>query len=93
MRLISPGCYEEGIQKYRDEGFTIDISIGELIDIVGEEKVKDYLSDVTAKSKYNPKYVCETDNILLYWGHICIFIIVFALAAMIVLEFIDKDKR
>ena len=84
---------EEGIQEYRDKGITIDTSIGELIDIVGEEKVKDYLSDVTAKSKYNPKYVCETDNILLYWGHICIFIIVFALAAMIVLEFIDKDKR
>ena len=84
---------EEGIQKYRDEGITIDTSIGELIDIVGEEKVKDYLSDVTAKSKYNPKYVCTAKNILSYWGHICLFIIVFALAAVIVLEFIDKDKR
>ena len=91
--LIDKFASDEHVLRYRDKGITIDTSIGELIDIAGEDKVKNYLADVTAKSKYNPRYICDAKHILSYWVHICLFIVVFALASIIVLEFIDKDKR
>ncbi len=84
---------EKDVQENRDASFTIRTSVGEVLDIIGQDKVKEFLAESTAKSSYNPAYDCTVSNILGDWGHILIFVAVFALASVIALEFIDKDKR
>ena len=64
-----------------------------MLDIIGEDKAKGFLAESTAKSNNNPAYDCTAGNILGDWGHILIFVAVFALASIIALELIDKDKR
>ena len=91
--VIDAFAAEEDVQKNRDESFTIETSLGDVLDIIGEDNVKEFLAQSTAKSSYKPAYDCTVSNILRNWGHILIFVFVFALASVIVLEFIDKDKR
>ena len=84
---------EKDVRENRDASFTIDTSFGDVLDIIGEDNVKDFLAQSTAKAGYNPAYDCTVSNILGNWGHILVFIVLFALASVIALEFIDKDKR
>ena len=44
---------------------------------------------------YNQKeaYAATLENVLHNWNALAVMIIVFALGAMIALEFIDRDKR
>ena len=41
----------------------------------------------------NPAYTATAENVLHCWGVLIVMIFVFALLAMIILEFIDNDKR
>ena len=91
--VIDAFAKEEDVQKSREESFTVETTLGDVLDIIGEDKVKEFLAQSTAKSSYNPAYDCTLGNILKNWGHILIFVFVFALASVIALEFIDKDKR
>ena len=91
--VIDAFAAEEDVRQNRDASFTIDTSLGDVLNIIGEDKVKAFLSEATAKSSYNPAYDCTIGNILGNWFHILIFVVVFALASVISLEFIDKDKR
>ena len=91
--LIDAFAAEKDVQENRDAGFTIETTFGEVLDLVGEENVRSFLADSTAKSSYDPNYECTADNILKNWGHVLLFVILFALASVIALEFINKDKR
>ena len=91
--VIDAFAAEEDVRKNRDASVTIETSLGDVLEIIGEDKVKEFLAESTAKSSYNPAYDCTLGNILGDWGHILIFVFVFALASVIALEFIDKDKR
>jgi len=66
-------------------------SIGEIIDLVGRERVKDLVMTRTAIS--NPAYEYSRDNITGCWRSLCIFILLFALLSMISLKRIDRDRR
>ena len=46
-----------------------------------------------AQASYNADYENTEENITAYWMRLVMFVFVFALLAMITLEFIDKDKR
>ena len=91
--VIDAFAAEEDVRQNRDASFTIDTSLGDVLNIIGEDKVKAFLSEATAKSSYNPAYDCTIGNSLGNWFHILIFVVVFALASVSSLEFIDKDKR
>lgn len=91
--LIDAFAQEPDVQDKRDTGFTVNTSVGEVLQIIGEDKVREFLSESTARSSYNPDFDCTADNIILYWLHILFFVVAFALASVIALEFIDKDKR
>ena len=91
--LIDAFAAEKDVQENRDASFTIETSLGEVLDIIGEDRVKEFLAESTAKSNYKPAYDCTISNILGDWLHILIFVVVFAAASVIALEFIDKDKR
>ena len=91
--LVDRFAAEKDVQENRDKSVTVRTTLGEVLDIIGEDKVKDFLAQSTAKSSYNPDYECTVENILGSWGHILIFVVLFAAASIIALEFIDKDKR
>ena len=81
------------VQARRDTEITLKTSVGKLLDLVGEEKVKTFLEEKAAAASYNTDYEYTSENVIAYWMHLTLFIFVFALLATVTLEFIDKDKR
>ena len=81
------------LQKERDKELKTTTTVRKLIDMVGREKVEDLVKNRTAESSYNAKYESTIDNLTFCWFSLVLFIIAFSLMAVIVLEFIDKDKR
>ena len=83
----------EAVKAQRDKTFTVKMTLGELLDIVGEENMKDLVRNKTAAASQKPEYAKTVGNILKNWLMLGLFIFVFAALATIVLELIDKDKR
>ena len=81
------------LQAHRDTTLSMKTSVGDLIDLIGEEKVKDFVQNKTAQAAHKPEYELTTRNILNNWLILGLFILIFAVLATIVLELIDKDKR
>ena len=71
----------------------VDVSIGEVLEIFGEQDVKVFIQEKTAEAGRKPQYDSTPQNIILNWLMLCLFIAGFALLATISLELIDKDKR
>ena len=69
------------------------VLITEALQIAGEEEVRHYIEQNAAQASYNADYENTEENITAYWMRLVMFVFVFALLAMITLEFIDKDKR
>ena len=81
------------VQAHLDDSYTFKSTIGNLIDLIGEEKATDILQNKVAESNRLPVYDNTWENILGYWLDLFLFIFAFAALAIITLEFIDKDKR
>ena len=77
----------------RNQEISVHTTVGKVLDIAGEERVKTFLEEKAAAVNYNPDYDCTWDNIFHYWLQLFTFVIAFALLSIITLEFIDKDKR
>ena len=58
-----------------------------------ENGLKDEILAWSGKHNQNPVYAFDAGNVLKCWGYLLLFIFVYALVAVIFLEFIDKDKR
>ena len=83
----------ELIQKRRDKSFPVDITVGDLMEIFGEDNVKNFLQQRTAEAAQKKQYEKSRVNVLINWFFLCCFILAFALMSTISLELIDKDKR
>ena len=81
------------VQARRDQEITVHTTLGKVLDIVGEENVKKFLEEKAAAASYKAEYECTSENVTGYWWDLFVFVLAFALLAMITLEFIDKDKR
>ncbi len=81
------------MQAQRDQEISVHTTVGKVLDMAGEERVKAFLEEKAAAVSYNPDYDCTEKNITSYWLQLFMFVIAFALLSMITLEFIDKDKR
>ena len=84
---------DEAVQAHREDPVTIHSTIGEMLDLVGEDTVKSYMEESAASTRYNPAYDRTKENIRTYWLHLIGFVFLFALLATVLLEFIDKDRR
>ena len=84
---------DPNIEAHSDRSFTLKATIGELIDLLGEEKVKEFVRTKTAESSYNPQYDRTVENITSNWLKLLFHMLIYAAAATLLLEFIDKDKR
>ena len=83
----------EVIQANRDKTFSLKMTVGEMLDLLGEENVKNFIMRKTAEASQKPEYARTRSNIAKNWGMLAVFIFAFAALATIVLEMIDKDKR
>ena len=77
----------------REEVIPYDTTIGDILNVVGEDKVRDYIVGNTSETAKKPDYDYDSGNILEYWLKLILFSLVFALFATVTLEFIDRDKR
>ncbi len=81
------------IQAHREEVYTFNSTVGEVMDMIGEERVKDILQNRIAEASQVPDYEYSVGNVVEYWMRLFLFVIVFAALSTITLEFIDKDRR
>ena len=81
------------IELKRDSVIPINTTVGEVLDLVGEDNVKDFLQQKTAEAGRKDEYEKNRLNILQNWLCLGLFILIFALLSTISLELIDKDKR
>ena len=91
--LVDMAAENPVIQKQRDKQYEIHTTVGKLIDMVGREKLENYVQEQTRISNYNENYKNDKGTIEKYWLHIGKFVVLFAVLAVIFLEFVDKDKR
>ena len=81
------------VQARLDQPYTLKANMGDIINMIGEDKVEDLLKNKVAKASTIADYDCTMENILDYWTSLFLFILAFAALSIITLEFIDKDKR
>ena len=67
------------IRNLRDREISYHITIGELIDKVGEQRVKDYVIAKTSAAAQVPEYVHENATVFSYWLKLGLFILIFGL--------------
>ena len=91
--VVDRAAANPDIQARRDKTYTFATTLGGVLDIVGEAKVRTYLEERAAAASYVADYENTWENIVSYWLHLAAFIIAFAMLSTITLEFIDKDKR
>ena len=83
----------EMVQSYRDQSYTYTTTVGGIVDMIGEDRIRDILQKKIAEASYNADYDCTQENVMRYWLRLSLFALVFAVLSTITLEFIDKDKR
>ena len=81
------------LEEHKDASFTLKTTLGELMNVLGEEKVKEFIREKTAASSYNPLYEQTTENIISNWLKLCFHMLIYAVVATLLLELIDRDKR
>ena len=77
----------------RDNSYTLKPTVGELLELAGRDRIREYLEVNARQASYNPDYDYDKYNIAAYWMQIGLFILLFAALSTITLEFIDRDKR
>ena len=80
-------------EEYKDQIVTVRTTVGKLIDLIGEEKVKTLVEQKTAEAAFKPQYDRDVENIAENWIILWFFTVFFAVLSTIVLELIDRDKR
>lgn len=81
------------LELYRDEKVTVTTTVNELLNLVGEKEAKKMIDEEARKANYKEVYEHSPANIVHNWIHLLLFIAIFAILSIVVLEFIDKDKR
>ena len=76
-----------------DLNFRFRFSIRDLLQIAGEEEIKNLVEKETAPANYKTDYAFDKHHVFKYWIYLAGFSLLFAGLAVISLEFIDKDKR
>ena len=83
----------EALRQMRDRTITLKTTVGEVLDLFGEENVKTFIQEKTAAAAHKDEYENSWENIVANWLMLLLFVAVFAILATVVLELIDKDKR
>ena len=91
--LIDAANGSEYLLEHKDKSFTVQTTIGNILELFGEDRVRTAVQKATAAASYNKAYEKTEDNILNNWMMLGMFAMLFALLSVISLEMIDRDKR
>ncbi len=80
-------------EQYQNESFNVRFTIGDVIDLIGKERLKEAVTEKGREAAQNSEYKLSYDNIMECWINLAGFALLFALLTIISLEFIDRDKR
>ena len=69
------------IRNLRDREISYHITVGELMDKIGEQRVKDYVIAKTSAAAQVPEYVHEKATVFSYWRKLGLFILIFGLVS------------
>ena len=81
------------LENYKGKTIVYHTNLGKVLDKVGRDETMIRVEDEAAKSMYDKAYEPTKQNIAMNWIHLGIFILLFSIASMISLLFVDKDKR
>ncbi len=84
---------EEGAQDLREKSFTVGTTVDQIIRVIGEQTVRDYVVEKSSEIAKVSDYEYSRWNVVDYWTDLFLFVLVFAALSILTLEFIDKDKR
>ena len=84
--LIDTLLSMDEIKKYRDKELNLTYNIGALIDLVGTERVRDFVLEKTSEAVKVPEYEHTRENIIKYWNNLLLFILIFTVAFVAIME-------
>ena len=91
--LIDGLAKDPGLESVREKEYTGSVTLGEVIDIFGEDDVKQAVQERSSQAGQDSKYEKSSENILGCWFILGWWALFYAFLALIALEFVDKDKR
>jgi len=91
--LMDLMAQSDWVKENADLPLDYTVRVQDLIDLAGEDRVRDLVIEKTTEASYNAAYEQSRANILKNWAVLALLSLGFAAAATVVLEFIDKDKR
>jgi len=92
-KVIDSLAAEPDVQASREESYTVNATVGEIINTVGYDRVRNYLLYDIRDNNLSTDYENSRSNVAGYWADLILMIFVFAAFSTVTLEFIDKDKR
>ena len=91
--VIDWAARDPELEEVRKKEYSGSVSIGDVIDIFGEDEVKRAVTAQSAKAGQNMYYEKTIDNVIVCWGTLIMFSLLYAALAIFNLEFVDKDRR
>ena len=82
-----------GMESDRERPIRASMTVGEIIEMIGENKAHLAVQEKATAASYNEEYESSGINILYCWTALIFITLVFAALTTITLEFIDRDKR
>ncbi len=83
--------------KMAASGDNIDIggfaTIKDVMNFIDEQGMRDTVLNKLSEASKRPDFDSTFTNLLGCWGHLILFMIVFAIITVVFLEYIDRDKR
>ena len=91
--LIDALATDESAAEFRDVEIPFDFRIQDIIDVVGEDTLRNLILRETVTATQKPEYEATQTNLLVNWLWLALYALLFAFLSMVSLKFIDKDKR
>ena len=83
----------EDSKQLRSQTIPIDTTVGDVIKMLGEQEVREYVETKATESARVSAYDYNKMNVAGYWLSLAFFALVFAGLSTVTLEMIDRDKR
>ncbi len=69
------------------------ITVKDILATVEEQGMRDEVLKKLGEANQRADFAATAENLLSCWGHLILFIVVFAVVTVVFLEFIDRDRR
>ena len=80
-------------EENREQKIHYATTVDELLSIAGEEETRTKIEAMSSEAAQREAYEHTKKNICTCWGKLALFSLIYAALAVLLLEFIDKDRR